>query len=118
MGLIRTGLVLAAVVMVLPVDERSQSELTASASRAVGQTATYCERNPVTCATGRDAWALFLRKAEYAVELAARLAREQLARALAPPQPEPAAAANAPQRPETPAPRRNQYTMDHPSRWR
>lgn len=143
MSLIRTGLVLAAVIMVLPTEEKKQAELTSAAARGAEQTATFCERNPSTCGAGRELWALFLRKAEFGMELAAGLVRDQLARAN---QPEvPTAAPVPPDRSAVPRtiaqpaalylppvdptkataaatvepiqPRRT-YPMDHPSRWR
>lgn len=131
MSLIRTGVFLAAVIMLLPTDERKPAEPATMAIRGPVETATFCERNPSTCATGRDTWALFLRKAEYGMELGARLLREQLlgkapietsaVRADAPPAPplqQPIAAPPA-HRPAAPTEGngRRTYSMDHP-RWR
>ena len=94
MSIIKTGLLLAVVVMLLPVDERKQVELAGTVSSAAEQTAGFCDRNPSTCGAGRELWALFVRKAEYAMELGAKLLREQLARSLAEPQrPQPMPAA-------------------------
>ena len=137
MSLIRTGIILAAVVMLLPSEEKKQVEFASTAALTAQQTASFCDRNPSTCATGRDAWALFLRKAEYGMELGSRLLREQLVRGMSgdstpvtPPQlpahmmtppaqhvrVEPLPPATAP-RPE-PAARRSAYQMDNAPRWR
>ncbi len=78
MSLFRTALVIAAAVMLLPVDEKKQAQFSATASRAAAETATFCQRNVDTCATGRELWGLFVQKAEYGVELGARLIRAQL----------------------------------------
>ena len=83
MSLLRTGILLAVGVMLLPVEDRKQVELTQTARRAAEETATFCQRNPSTCAAGSEIWALFLRKAEFGLELGARLLREQLTGALA-----------------------------------
>jgi hypothetical protein len=129
MSIIRTGLLLAVVVMLLPAEQKKQAELTQAASRTAEQTMTFCERNPNTCATGRDLWSLFLRKAEYAVELGAGLVRDQLMRGAAPdapaarhagtagagathsPQLEPVSASAQPQR-------RSAQQAEQPPRWR
>src|SRR5262245_50006534 len=124
MSLIRTGILLAVGVMLLPVEERKQAQFTSAASRAVEETATFCERNPSTCAAGSELWALFLRKAEFGLELGARLVREQLFGA-------PATGAQTAERrqarhepatgypPSEPGSRpKAQYTMDYPQRWR
>lgn len=128
-----------AVIMLLPVEEKKQVQLAASASHTAERTATFCERNPSTCANGRDLWALFLQKAEFGLELGSRLLREYLLRSATESRPEqpvgnqpstvaaplaqasPAAHASShPSRLELPPPpsRRTNYTMDHPSRWR
>ncbi len=130
MSIIRAGFVLAAAVMLLPVEEKKQAQLASTASLTAERTASFCERNPSTCATGNDLWALFLRKAEFGVELGAKLLREQLLRGTAEPQAIPASApaeARAPAavpalpqqaRVEPVQQRRTAYPMDHPPKWR
>jgi hypothetical protein len=83
MSLFRTVFVVAAAVMLLPAEEKKQTEFASTATRAAEHTATFCERNPSTCTAGREMWSLFLKKAEYGLELGARLLRDQLARAAA-----------------------------------
>lgn len=148
MSIFKTAIVLVAAIMLLPVEEKNQAKLASTASHTAERTTSFCERNPSTCAAGRDLWAVFLRKAEFGLELSARLMREHLLRATDDQRPVPAAlpehrgAAVAPLRgaPITPAPpvaavataapqpsrlelpqppsRRTNYSMDHPSRWR
>ena len=85
MSLFRVAFFAGAVVLLLPTDERRQTELSNSAKSGIESAATFCERNPSSCAAGRELWATFLRKAEFGVELAARLARSALARSSAAP---------------------------------
>ena len=148
MSLIRTVILLSAAVMLLPTEKKDQAEFSTTAARTAEQTATFCDRNPSTCASGRDIWGLFLRKAEYGVELGARLLRQQLLGGPAnEPQPaqtphvqsaqpalpqgqppirlEPAlgSALTSPQVPplppaQAPAPRRSAQQIEQPPRWR
>ena len=141
MSLIRSCLIISAAIMFLPVEEKKQIEFTQTLAATPEQSATYCERNPSTCQAGRELWSTFVRKAEYATELGARLLREQLVRAMTEPhepgravqQPlalVPFAQAGHPQpvryepvpppiRPDhQPAARRQGYPMDNASRWR
>ena len=105
MSLIRTGFLLAAVIMLLPTDERRKSEMSGAAGSAVAQTVTFCERNPGSCAAGRELWDTFVHKAEFGLELVSTIARDYLARGKepayatqtpAPRQPTPAAPAAPP----------------------
>jgi hypothetical protein len=66
-------------VLLLPSDPQRQAELAAHARSGVERAATFCERNPATCAAGRDLWASFVRKAEFGLDLASRLARNAVA---------------------------------------
>ena len=78
MSLFRTAIVLSVGVMLLPTDERRQAELTGAVGAAVERGMTFCERNPAACAAGHEVWTTFLRKAEYGVSLASRIARDQM----------------------------------------
>jgi hypothetical protein len=82
MSLIRSCLIISAAIMLLPLDEKKQTDFAATASHTAQETASYCERNPATCQAGRELWSTFVRKAEYGMELGARLAREQFLRAM------------------------------------
>ncbi len=127
MSLFRAGLVLVAVIMLLPADDKMQSDQPGAVARPVAQGQGFCERNPSTCINAREAWSLFLRKAAYGMELGARVLREQLARSNS--VEEPAVPSIAPAsydrvpppdqlRLEPAQQRRNAYQMDNPSRWR
>jgi hypothetical protein len=142
MSLIRAALILGAAVMLLPVDEKKQAAFSATATKAAAETATFCERNVHTCGAGRELWSLFLYKAEYGMELGARLVRDQFLRGdssemssisdgsenLAPRSniaaqyrqdslPNPASNQAGYHTGEV-QPRRSAYPMDHPPRWR
>ena len=86
MFLIRTGFWLSLVVLLLPTDARQQAKLYTAASEAVGQVATYCERNRDICAKGNEHWATFRQKLEFGTRLAIDLATERMG-AQAGPQP-------------------------------
>ena len=80
MSLIRIAIVLSVAIMLLPTDEKRQSEVSGVAGATVERTFTFCDRNPSTCAAGREMWSTFVRKAEFGMELASKLVREQLTR--------------------------------------
>ncbi len=79
MSLFRTGFVVVVAIMLLPTDKQKQSELHTTASSTMERTMTFCERNPATCQAGSEMWTLFVNKAEFGMELAANLIRQQLA---------------------------------------
>ena len=83
MSLIRIAVVLSVVIMLLPTDEKRQADVAGVAGATFERTVTFCERNPSTCSASREMWATFVRKAEFGIELAAKLAREHLTRAMA-----------------------------------
>ena len=80
MSIFRKIIIVGVLVMLLPVDDKKQAQLSATASRAAAETATFCQRNVDTCATGRELWELFVQKAEYGIDLGARLVRAEIAR--------------------------------------
>lgn len=80
MSLIRTAIIVSVVIMLLPTDEKRQEQVAGVAGATVERTVTFCDRNPSTCAAGREMWSTFLRKAEFGMELASRLVRDQMAR--------------------------------------
>ena len=79
MSLFRLMFVLFVAVLLLPSDPHRQAELAAHARSGIERAATFCERNPGSCAAGRELWSSFVRKAEFGLELASRLARNSLA---------------------------------------
>ena len=75
--LFRLVVLIAVAVLLLPTDERKQSELYGTARYALERTITFCDRNAALCESGRDMWAVFVRKAEFGLELVTKLARGQ-----------------------------------------
>ena len=57
MFLIRSAFWLMIIVLLLPTDEGQQSEVYGTAEAAVKDVANFCDRNPETCTTGKDAFA-------------------------------------------------------------
>ena len=55
MFLIRTVFWLVILVLLLPTNERQQSEVYGTAQAAVKDVSGFCERNPSVCATGNGA---------------------------------------------------------------
>jgi Family of unknown function (DUF5330) len=78
MFFIRTIFVLAVGVMLLPTDEAQQAKVAGNAGAAAASAATFCERNPSTCAAGSEMWALFLKKAEFGARLAGSMAQDYM----------------------------------------
>jgi hypothetical protein len=76
MSILRTGLLVAAVVAVLPADRQQQAHLFDRAANAVHWTATFCDRNGPTCAQAATIWSAFLAKAQFGVQMAYELAQK------------------------------------------
>ena len=86
MFLIRTTLLVGLGVLVLPTDEASQARVYGGAKTAMNWTMTFCERNAETCVQGRQAWAVFLKKAEFGAKMAFDLISERNTQTAAAPQ--------------------------------
>lgn len=71
MSLLRTLLLLAIVVLLLPTDQREQERLYDKVAGVAHWTATFCDRNLATCDAASEAWATFLQKAEFGAKMAA-----------------------------------------------
>ena len=67
--LIRTAFWLTIIVLLLPTDETQRSEVYGTAEAAVKDVASFCDRNPETCAWGKNAFALFVQKAQFGVRM-------------------------------------------------
>jgi hypothetical protein len=67
--LIRTAFWLMIIVLLLPTDERQRSEVYGTAQAAVHDVATFCDRNPETCAKGKDAFGVLVQKAEFGARM-------------------------------------------------
>ena len=69
MFLIRTVFWLIILVLLLPTNAQQQSEVYGTAQAAVKDVSGFCERNPSVCATGKDAFAVFMQKAHFGAEV-------------------------------------------------
>jgi hypothetical protein len=69
MFLFRTAFWLVVLILLLPTDEQQRSQIYGTAESAVHDVATFCDRNPATCETGREAFGVLVQKAEYGAAL-------------------------------------------------
>jgi hypothetical protein len=69
MFLIRTAFWLMIIILLLPTDEQQRSEVLGTAQAAVNDVTSFCDRNPETCARGKDAFAVFVQKAQFGARL-------------------------------------------------
>ena len=77
MFLIRAAFWLIILVLLLPTDEQQQSEVYGTAQAAVKDVSGFCSRNPGVCNTGKDAFDVFVHKAQFGAELIMGFIREQ-----------------------------------------
>jgi hypothetical protein len=111
MFLIRTAFWLMILVLLLPNDQQQQSEVYGTAEAAVKDVSGFCDRNPGVCDKGRDAFSVFVHKAQFGAQMLMGFIRERtgassVSEAPAPaPEPTPApAAASWEQEPDPEAP--------------
>jgi Family of unknown function (DUF5330) len=69
MFLIRTVFWLIILVLLLPTNAQQQSQVYGTAQAAVKDVSGFCERNPSVCATGKDAFEVFVQKARFGAEM-------------------------------------------------
>lgn len=69
MFLIRSAFWLFILVLLLPTDKDQQNQFYGTAQAAVSDVAGFCDRNPQTCATGQDAFAVLVQKAQYGANM-------------------------------------------------
>jgi hypothetical protein len=69
MFLIRTVFWLIILVLLLPTNEQQQSQVYGTAQAAVKDVSGFCERNPGVCATGKEAFDVFVHKARFGAEM-------------------------------------------------
>ena len=67
--LIRTAFWLMIIVLLLPTDQQQRSEVYGTAQAAMHDVATFCDRNPDTCARGKDAFSVFVQKAQFGARM-------------------------------------------------
>jgi len=74
MSILKAGLLVAVVVAILPTDREQQAALYDRAASAVHWTATFCDRNAVTCEQAGVVWGGFVQKAKFGAAMAYELA--------------------------------------------
>lgn len=74
MSLLRTVIVVGAVIALLPSDRAQQERVAQAAFDAAQWTMTFCDRNAQTCDNAATTWAAFKAKAEFAAGVAYDLA--------------------------------------------
>ncbi len=77
MFLIRTAFWLMIIILLLPTDGQQQSKVYGTAEATVKDVVTFCDRNPDTCTTGRDAFEVLVHKAEFGARMLMGFIKEQ-----------------------------------------
>ena len=99
MFLIRMAFWLMILVLLLPSDGQQQSEVYGTAQAAVKDVSGFCGRNPGVCEKGKDAFSVFVQKAQFGAQMLMGFIKDQTE---APSASE--TAAPAPEVPPAPAP--------------
>jgi hypothetical protein len=77
MFLIRTAFWLMILVLLLPTDKQQQSDVFGTAEAAVKDVSGFCGRNPGVCEKGKDAFDVFMHKAEFGARMLMGFISEQ-----------------------------------------
>jgi hypothetical protein len=77
MSFIKLAFWLGVLVLLLPTDAQQQARLYSVAVSTVERATTFCDRNGRTCEMAGEAWATFLKKAEFAARLVGDLITSQ-----------------------------------------
>ena len=77
MFLIRTAFWLMVIILLLPTDGEQQSKVYGTAEATVKDVVTFCDRNPDTCTTGRDAFEVLVHKAEFGARMLMGFIKDQ-----------------------------------------
>jgi Family of unknown function (DUF5330) len=75
--LIRTAFWLLVIIVLLPTDGKQQSQVYGTAQAAVQDVAGFCDRNPETCATGKDAFDVLVTKAQFGASMLMDFVKQQ-----------------------------------------
>jgi Family of unknown function (DUF5330) len=67
--LVRAAFWFMIIVLLLPTDDKQRSEVYGTAQAAVNDVTGFCDRNPETCARAKDAFAIFVQKAEFGARM-------------------------------------------------
>ena len=77
MGLLRTAIIVAIGVAVLPSDHEQQQRLYERAGATAQWVVTFCDRNAGTCAKSSEYWSEFVAKAQFGAKLAYDMMRDR-----------------------------------------
>lgn len=77
MFLVRTAFWLMIIVLLLPTDEQQQSQVYGTAHAAVKDVSGFCDRNPSVCEKGKDAFDVFVHKAQFGAQMLMGFVKEQ-----------------------------------------
>jgi hypothetical protein len=69
MFLIKAAFWLTILLLLLPTDGQQQNQVYGTAEAAVKDVASFCERNPETCATGKNAFDVLVQKAQFGARM-------------------------------------------------
>jgi hypothetical protein len=75
--LIRTAFWLLIIIVLLPTDGKQQSQVYGTAQATVQDVAGFCDRNPETCTTGRDAFDVLVSKAQFGASMLMNFFKQQ-----------------------------------------
>ena len=77
MFLVRTAFWLMILILLLPNDEQQQSNVYGTAQAAVKDVSGFCGRNPGVCEKGKDAFSVFVHKAQFGAQMLMGFIKEQ-----------------------------------------
>jgi Family of unknown function (DUF5330) len=77
MSFIKLAFWLGVLVLLLPTDAQQQARVYSTAVATVERATTFCDRNARTCDMAAEAWAMFLKKAEFGARLVGDLITSQ-----------------------------------------
>jgi hypothetical protein len=77
MFLIRMAFWLMIIVLLLPTDQQQQSDVYGTAEAAVKDVSGFCDRNPGICEKGKEAFDIFVRKAQFGAHMLMGFIKEQ-----------------------------------------
>jgi hypothetical protein len=75
--LLRAAFWLIILVLLLPTDEKQQSQVYGTAEAAVKDVTSFCSRNPSVCAEGKNAFDVFVQKAQFGAQMIVGFVKEQ-----------------------------------------
>lgn len=81
MGLFKTAVIAGVVIAIMPTERGQQSHMAEQVASAAKWAVTYCDRNPQQCVQAAEAWAVFVKKAEFAAKLGYDVLQEHLNKA-------------------------------------